>query len=245
MQAPSQQKKPAGKTQPVRRVSPAPVTVADQDELSALVSRSLDARLSVLPPEDLAGSLSSSSQDETDYLLSSPANAEHLMDSVAQLGASMFEDSDTQHMPAVEDHEQQTSDYGKIPSVDLSEDPAPRGATTLGGAVVPDSEDDDKLVLFLCGNKCLRCVHLFPGITRNLAKVHDCTVQNGNEDCPAGTARLAVRQPIDKMIDSMVNAMKNHDTAKLLHYNSQLAKKDPIVQRQVLDGVTARLRQAR
>ena len=113
------------------------------------------------------------------------------------------------------------------------------------GSVASGSDEDDEVeeeaILRIYSADCLRCVALVGALGQKVFK--RCHYTAGNEDCPAGSARIVVGVPVNKIVSMILDAENSSDNARLARIYSQLSGKDQVVQDLVRDEL-AKARQA-
>ncbi len=84
--------------------------------------------------------------------------------------------------------------------------------------------------------KCLHCSHLvlfdFKG-----AKEEDCTVENGNDQCPAQGVMVVLGVNVEKASSSIIRAFLANDAADISAKMQKLSGYHETVQQQVMDKV--------
>lgn len=136
-----------------------------------------------------------------------------------------------------------TGETGVVVTADVSSEsvfPATEGAS-LQEDGNEDEEVDEEAILRIYSADCLRCVALVGALGQKVFK--RCHYTTGNEDCPAGSARIVVGVPVNKIVSMILDAENSSDNARLARIYSQLSGKDQVVQDLVRDEL-AKARQA-
>lgn len=132
-------------------------------------------------------------------------------------------------------------------SVVVTADASAESVFPVGEGGVPeaggdeDEEVDEEAILRIYSADCLRCVALVGALGQKVFK--RCHYTAGNEDCPAGSARIVVGVPVNKIVSMILDAENSSDNARLARIYSQLSGKDQVVQDLVRDEL-AKARQA-
>ena len=95
-----------------------------------------------------------------------------------------------------------------------------------------------KASVLVCKTKCLECKHLVPFAESEF----DCTVESGNDMCPAQSITITLGARVDKAAADIVAAMIAGNGLALARYYDKLSKYHETVQSQVMTEVQARLK---
>lgn len=93
---------------------------------------------------------------------------------------------------------------------------------------------------FIIINKpeCLRCAVVAPNIA---TKAFDCTVENGNEHCPAAYFHIIVGVDVNRAAAGISGALASGDFEKCSRLFAKLATYHEYIQQQVMDEVRGRM----
>jgi hypothetical protein len=81
--------------------------------------------------------------------------------------------------------------------------------------------------------ECLQCSHLVPFAENT----EDCTVDSGNDLCPAQSIQIVIGVNIKKASEDIAAAMRSHDPVRIGQKMEKVAALHESVQRQVMSAV--------
>ena len=93
-------------------------------------------------------------------------------------------------------------------------------------------------VLFIYRPECLDCLHLTENGSRAYKK---CYLDEGNTDCPAGSIRIVVGVPMERVVTAIITATLEANAEKLAILYGKLQERDPVVVQRVMDEVRQRM----
>ena len=137
-----------------------------------------------------------------------------------------------------------TGEPGVVVATDAAASVFPAEGDNSASSTEVEDEDEElgeEAILRIYSADCLRCVALVGPLGQKVFK--RCHYTEGNEDCPAGSARIVVGVPVNKIVSMILEAEGSSDNARLARIYSQLSGKDQVVQDLVRDEL-AKARQA-